>query len=60
MFFIWIILLHFELVENNREYLGDISTLQLEILKKEKEIIELKRQIEYHKNKLKYEDYLKD
>jgi hypothetical protein len=58
--FLWVGLLYFEIMEMSREYLCDISLLKLRFKEKEKEIFELKKQIEYYKNKLRYEDYLKD
>jgi predicted Holliday junction resolvase-like endonuclease len=57
---IFVVMLHIEIMEINREYLCDTSSLKLRLTEKEKEIVELKRQVEYHKNKLRYEDYLKD
>jgi hypothetical protein len=58
--FLWVGLLHFELMEINREYLCDTSSLKLRLKEKDEEIFELKKQIEYYKNKLSYEDYLKN
>jgi predicted Holliday junction resolvase-like endonuclease len=55
-----ILILHIEIMQINREHLCETSSLKLVLTKKEKEIVELKRQIEYHKNKSRYEDYLKD
>jgi len=58
--FFWIILLHAEIMEINRAYLGDISSFELRFKEKEKKILELKKQVEYYKGQESCNDYLTD
>jgi len=56
----WIIILHFKIIEIERNYLGDTSSFKQELKKKDKDIIKLNREVDYYKNQKNYEEYLKD
>lgn len=53
-------LLFLKAINKDKEHLGDVSTLKLKLKDKDKEIENLKRDLVYYKNRLDYEEYLKD